>query len=101
MLENELPGGERVTKALVEDPRRRWALDRVATQAQAEALVAFHASHRGSAFYFYDVNDTVGCAYDATGVSTVGRFKAIFAGPLDVQVNAGVAQVKLEVAEVA
>lgn len=100
-LENELPGGERIVNSLVTDSRRRWAIDRMATTSQASALLTFYGSHRGSAFFFYDVNDTVGCAYDATGTATTGRFKATFSSPIEMTVNVGYCQVSLEISEVA
>lgn len=97
---NELSGGERVVALESPEPRRRWEMSRDADQSELNAMITFYRNHRAAAFYFYDVADTVGCSYDATGNSATGRFKCVFAGPLDVVRTMGAPEMRLVIEEV-
>lgn len=70
--------------------RKVWELSQRLTAEQLGTLRSFFAARRGvEAFYFYDVNETTGFAYDATGVSATGRYAVRFEGPWEASLRGG------------
>lgn len=72
--------GSLVTSVQAANSRRAWAVQQKLTEDQLSALDAFRYSRKGSldAFYFYPLASQ----YDATGVSTAGRYIVRFDGPM-------------------
>lgn len=67
--------------------RREWRLSRHLTWSEFSTLRTFWGTVRGNAnaFYFYPRASD----YDATGVSTTGRFKCKFVGQMTEQYDIG------------
>jgi hypothetical protein len=70
-------------------------------KAVLELLRNFYDSVNGpqKAFYFYDVFETSRFAYDATGVSTVGRYTVVFRTAWSQTANFPFVTVQLELEE--
>jgi hypothetical protein len=106
---NEYRDGTTHRSKQADVPRRRWRLDKLLPTAALETLRAFYLnSCRGGlqAFYFYDPFEPaaglpVGSNYDATGVSTQGRYKAVFVGQWHESLGIARTEVPLEILEVA
>jgi hypothetical protein len=72
--------GSLITNVQAENSRRSWTVQQKLTADQYAALDAFRSARKGplEAFFFYPVL----AGYDATGVSTVGRYLARFDGSM-------------------
>lgn len=82
---NEYHDGSRQSTAQVSTPRRSWGLRQRLIATVLETLYTFYLAHQHAAFYFYNPKEpatgqAVGSNYDATGVSTQGRYLVRFAG---------------------
>ena len=78
---NGYPDGWAQVRALVTLSRKRFVQERPLTATAMAALLAFYLAHIGQAFYFYDLALTSPIyTYDATGVSTTGRYTVRFDG---------------------
>lgn len=87
---NAYRNGEEQRVNSVTTSRKAWELGQRLTAAQLGTLRSFFASRRGvEAFYFYDVSETTAFAYDATGISTTGRYAVRFEGPWEAVLNGG------------
>lgn len=76
---NEYHDGSRQDKALVSTSRKAWNLKKRLTPTLLDALYTFWSEHQNSAFYFYNPFEFAsgqlpGSNFDATGVSTTGRY---------------------------
>lgn len=73
-----LPDGSRLTRVQGAADRLEWKLARRPTGAAYDTLLAFWVARKGAhqTFYFYPVL----AQYDATGVSTTGRYLVRFLG---------------------
>ena len=78
---NGYADGRSQVRAIQTISRKRFTQERPVTYAQKAALLAFYLAHIGIAFYFYDLALTSPIyTYDATGVSTTGRYTVRFDG---------------------
>jgi hypothetical protein len=80
--ENQYANGESQRDDLVTTARRAWALTKRLTAAQLTELRAFFEARQGSMepFYFYDGTQTSPkWSWDATGVTSTGRYTVRFA----------------------
>lgn len=80
--DNEYPSGEAQRRAMTTTSRKRWTLSKRLTPTDHDTLRAFFLARRGpvSPFYFYDGSErTPLWSWDATGVSTTGRYLVRFA----------------------
>ena len=103
ILVNSYVDGECQKRALVADSRKAFTLAENLSAAQLIELREFWATHETMVpFYFYDVTETVNFAYDASGVSTVGRYIMRFDMPFQTTFVLGRrGQVSLRLIEVA
>jgi len=106
---NEYRDGTTHRSKQADVPRRRWRMEKTLAAALAETLRDFFITTcRGGlwAFYFYDpfepaTGQPVGSNYDATGVSTQGRYKAVFVSQWQESLSIARTDVPLEILEVA
>ena len=82
---NEYHDGARQSMALVTMSRRAWSLRKRLKASVIAALWTFWTANQNTAFYFYNPfepasGQVVGSNYDATGVSTQGRYTVRFNG---------------------
>lgn len=90
ILVNNYIDGECQKRALVETARAGFRLSETLTASQLRELTAFWGSHLTAfPFYFYDVAETANFGYDASGVSTQGRYIVRFDGPFQTQFGLG------------
>lgn len=87
VLINEYRDGETQRTVLTDSSRKSWVQSKRLTAEQTETLRAFVEARRGplEPFYYYDPyspasGQAIGSNYDATGVSTVGRYTVRFTG---------------------
>lgn len=103
-LENEYAGGESQRSVLASTSRKRWRLAMRLSPARLAELRAFYEARKGphEPFYFYDVWETnPKFSYDPTGQATQGRYAVRFEGGWEQWAGAGLADVSLELVEVA
>ena len=82
---NEYHDGSRQGMALVTMSRRAWSLRKRLKASVMVALWTFWTENQHTAFYFYNpfepaTGQAVGSNFDATGVSTQGRYAVRFNG---------------------
>ena len=80
--DNEYLHGEAQRRAMTTTSRKAWQLSKRLTPAQYDTLLAFFVARSGpvNPFYFYDGTETTPrWSWDATGVSTTGRYLVRFA----------------------
>ena len=73
--------GESQRRAITSTSRKAWRLSKRLTPDEYDALLAFYESVGGPMvpFYFYDGTETTPLwSWDATGVSTTGRYAVVF-----------------------
>lgn len=88
ILANEpYPDGRTQRSALATSSRKFWQLARRLTQAEWATLLAFYEARKGplEAFHFYPDPQT----YDASGVSTTGRWSVRFQGSIGRSIEPG------------
>jgi hypothetical protein len=103
---NEYHDGARQMAALVSTSRRSWSIRKRLKPTVLQALWTFWAANQHTAFYFYNPKDVlsgyaVGSNYDATGVSTQGRYTVRFNGDWNQSTYIPRADCTLELIEVA
>ena len=103
---NEYHDGARQSMAVVSTSRRAWSLRRRLAAAVIATLWTFWTGNQNTAFYFYDPfepasGQAVGSNYDATGVSTQGRYTVRFNGDWNQSTYIPRADCTLELIEVA
>lgn len=79
---DEYPNGESFRRNVGSTSRKSWRLSKRLTTAQLATLKAFYAAQNGPRlpFFIYDGTETTPAwSWDATGVSTVGRYTVRFA----------------------
>ena len=93
------PDGNQQARSDGANPRHSWTIAQRRTYAQYTTLKNFWTSMRGglTPFYFYPNP----AQYDATGVSTVGRYTVRFEGELAVTYDSPRWPVQLKLVEVA
>lgn len=84
---SEYPDGSSQREVKASSPRRSWRLTERLSVTALAALRQFFADRKGGTepFYMYDPFESTPFGnYDATGVSTNGRFTVCFTGSLEV-----------------
>lgn len=105
---NVYRNGERQARARVTAPRRAWRLSTAVTAAEWAALMSFIEDVRFGLepFFYYDPfepasGQAVGSNFDATGVSTQGRYTVVLRGGVEAELNLPRGAMSLELVEVA
>lgn len=101
---NEYPNGESQREVRVNSARRRWEQTRKLKPAQLIELITFVADRKGATepFYMYDPAESTPYGnYDATGVSTNGRFTVRFDGAFSFTLQLGRGEATMTLVEVA
>jgi phage-related protein len=98
-VQGDYADGTRQVRADGVNPRHSWTVAQRRTYAQWSSLKAFWVSMRGglTPFYFYPNP----AQYDATGVSTIGRYTVRFEGELAATYDNPRWPVQLKLVEVA
>lgn len=82
-VQNDYPSGENQRSVQTTVPRRSWSLSKRLAPADAGALLSFFIARKNGLepFFFYDFSEgSTLFNYDATGVSSIGRFTVRFNG---------------------
>ncbi len=95
---NEYHDGSSQRTAMLDKPRRSWAMAKRLTPALLDELFTFWAAQGTAPFYFYNTAETL--AYDPTGRSTMGRYRVRFASQWSQQVGIGRSDISVELIEV-
>ena len=103
---NEYHDGARQSSGMVSTSRRSWSLRKRLKPTVLQALWNFWTGNQHTAFYFYNPKEPasgqpVGSNYDATGVSTQGRYTVRFDGDWNQSTYIPRADCTLELIEVA
>ena len=103
---NDYHDGARQSMAVVSTSRRAWSLKRRLAAAAIATLWTFWTGNQHTAFYYYDPfepasGQAVGSNYDATGVSTQGRYTVRFNGDWNESIFIPRADCTLDLIEVA
>lgn len=91
--ENTYRNGESQRNARVSTSRKSWQIAPALTAAQWATMIAFIEARRHvEAFFFYDPfepagGQPVGSNFDATGVSTQGRYTVVARGAVEAELN--------------
>lgn len=104
VLENEYRNGESQRSIQATSSRRRWRLAKRLNQAQLTALRDFYDARKGPTepFYFYDPYETSPkFSHDPTGQAVAGRYTVRFAGPWGQSTTIALADLSIELVEVA
>ena len=105
--ENLYRNGESQRRARVATSRKSWQVSPALSAAQWDALLDFMADrrHGWEPFFFYDPfqpasGQAVGSNYDATGVSTQGRYTVVLRGSVEAELSLPRGTVNVQLVEV-
>lgn len=104
VLENEYRNGESQRSVQAINSRKRWRLAKRLTPTQLAVLRDFYEARKGPAepFYFYDPYETSPkFSHDPTGEAVAGRYTVRFAGPWNQSTTIALADLSVELVEVA
>jgi phage-related protein len=108
VLKNEYRGGETQRRNQASTVRKSWKLAQRLAPSALTTLRSFWEARKGGAeaFYFYNpyepaAGQKIGSNYDATGVSTTGRYTVVFVGSWSESVGLARADVNIGLLEVA
>ena len=99
---NEYHDGTSQRQALAATSRRTWKMGKRLTATQLGTLRTFLFAHPTDAFYIYSMKETnPAFSWDATGVSTPGRYLVRLGGNYSQTVGLGRLDTELELIETA
>lgn len=98
--------GELESRSQVTSSRRRWEAELVGDATRMSEWKEFWQATKNGAFYFYDPfepvsGSAIGSNFDATGVSTQGRFKVAWEGSWQQTMTMGRFSCRMALVEVA